>query len=275
VSAKGGLVRPAESFDALLRDPCGRYWMGGCWLIFFASHGRFSGTLVWGDPDESVVEQWSVWTRLRLSSRFEPHSSIFDVSRVDRIGVPAFSALARYQSEHAENLAKYVTRLAVVHGGGLTGATAAGFLTVWPMSIPTRAFGDVAAALEWLERAEDAALMTELHRVLDGANARPAILRDLEIFLELHPNATPQLAAHALGISPRSLQRRLSEQGTTFRRVLDATRVRLAQGLLMDSDASITQIALQVGLTSPQHLSTLFRKNGLDTPRAIRARRKS
>jgi AraC-like DNA-binding protein len=140
------------------------------------------------------------------------------------------------------------------------------------MPFPTNAFGDVGAALRWLGHEDEAPLMKDLSGVLDQSSARAPIMRDLEIFLAMHPNATPGRAAHALGLSIRSLQRRLSDQGTTFRGVLDATRVRLAQSLLVESDATITEIALRVGLTSPQHLSTLFRKNGLEPPRAWRAR---
>jgi AraC-like DNA-binding protein len=62
------------------------------------------------------------------------------------------------------------------------------------------------------------------------------------------------------------LQRRLTEQKTSFRQELDVARVRLAQRLLLESETSVTEVAIQVGLTSPQHLSTLFRKLGHASP---------
>jgi len=267
VGAKQNALRPAESFEAFARDPLGRYVCGPTWLIFFAPHGHFSGTIAWGDPDERAIREWEALADVRLSARFERHASIVDASRVERLGASGFGAFFRFVSSNTTLIERHVSRLAAIHGGGLAGATAAGFLVLWPMTFPTKAFADRDAALRWLGREQDAPILEQLHHVLDESIARAPVLRDLEAFLELHPDASPEQAARALGLSIRSLQRRLSERDTTFRRVLDTTRIRLAQRLLADSDASITDIALRVGLSSPQHLSTLFRKHGHATPR--------
>jgi AraC-like DNA-binding protein len=115
-------------------------------------------------------------------------------------------------------------------------------------------------------------MLAELGLAEAEARAVPPVLRQLASFLLHHPRATPAEAARALALSTRSLQRRLAEQKTTFRRELDAARLTLAKRLLLDSEAPVTQIALEVGLTSPQHLSTLFHRLGHESPREWRAR---
>jgi AraC-like DNA-binding protein len=79
-------------------------------------------------------------------------------------------------------------------------------------------------------------------------------------------------AARALRLSPRSLQRKLAESSTTFQRELDAARVRVAQRLLVSKDATLTEIAYDVGCASPQHFSALFRRVVGEAPSRWRSR---
>lgn len=266
------LLAQAETLDALAPDPRGKFFVGRTWLSFFAPHGRFSGTLVWGDPSSDDVVQWTVCADLRLSEACEPHATLFDASRVERLGPSAFGALARYASRNLATLGTRITRLAVVHRGGFAGAVAAGFTKLVPVPFPAELFRDAVAALAWLGCDGDAPLLEQVGRARLEARVLAPVVRDLAAFLQRHPSATPAEAARALALSTRSLQRRLREQDTTFRRELDGARVRLAQRLLEDSDRSVTDVALEVGLTSPQHLSTLFHKHGHETPSAWRAR---
>lgn len=272
--ARSVLLERAETLASLSPDPRGRYYVGRTWLSFFAAHGRFSGTIVWGEPSPSDVKEWTVCADLRLSDACAPHATIFDAANVDRLSPSAFGALAAYASRSLAGLSARITRLAVVYRGGFAGAVAAGFTKIVPVPFPAETFRDGAKALAWLGCERDAPLMEELRRVRSEARAVVPIVRELSTFLQRHPQATPAEAARALALSTRSLQRRLNEQDTTFRRELDRARVHLAQRLLEDSDASVTEVALQVGLTSPQHLSTLFRRCGHENPSAWRARRR-
>jgi AraC-like DNA-binding protein len=273
-------VRPAslqraDTLAALSPDPHGKYYVGRTWLSFFAPHGRFSGTIVWGEPTPGDVKEWTGAADLRLSEACEPHATIFDASNVERLSPSAFGELARYANRRLEGLGERITRLAIVHRGGFAGAVAAGFTKLVPVPFPTENFRDPLEALAWLGCPEDAALLEEVGRARAEARVVAPVLRDLAMYLHHHPSAPPAEAARALALSTRSLQRRLSEHGTTFRHELDQARVRLAQKLLEDSEASVTEVALQVGLTSPQHLSTLFHRCGYENPSAWRARVRS
>ncbi len=268
------MLERAETLASLAPDPRGKYFVGRTWLSFFAAHGGFSGTLVWGEPSPADVKEWTACADLRLSEACAPHATIFDAASIDRLSPSAFGALAQYASRNLAGLSARITRLGIVHRGGFAGAVAAGFTKIVPVPFPTEIFRDAAKALAWLGCERDAALVEELRRVRDETRALVPILRALSTFLQRQPQATPAEAARALALSTRSLQRRLKEQDTSFRRELDRARVHLAQRLLEDSEASVTEVALQVGLTSPQHLSTLFRRCGHENPSAWRARRR-
>lgn len=266
------MLERAETLAGLAPDPRGKYYVGRSWLSFFAPHGRFSGTIVWGEPSAEDVGEWTACADLRISAACAPHATLFDAYRVERLSPSAFGALAKYGSTNLSGLAARITRLAVVHRGGFAGAVAAGFTRLVHLPFPNEMFRDAAEALSWLGCQADAPLLEELGRARSEARAVVPVVRDLATFLQRHPAATPSEAARALALSTRSLQRRLHEQHTTFRRELDGARVRLAQRLLEDSEATVTEVALKVGLTSPQHLSTLFHRLGHESPSAWRAR---
>jgi transcriptional regulator GlxA family with amidase domain len=130
----------------------------------------------------------------------------------------------------------------------------------------------VKPALDWLGRAQDAPLLAEVDRLSTKARALPAEVRQLAALLEAHPRTTLAGAASSLAISKRTLQRLLAEHGTSFRGELDAARVRVAQRLLLESSERIARVAIEVGCSSPQQLSGLFRRVVGESPRQWRAR---
>lgn len=140
----------ALSFEALSPDPRGKYFVGNTWLSFFAPHGRFSGTIVWGEPSKADVAAWEACADLRLSPVCEPHATIFDAHAVERLGPTAFGQLAKYATGHMSELGNSITKLAIVHTGTFAGAVAAGFTKLVPVPFPTEVFTDVASALAWL-----------------------------------------------------------------------------------------------------------------------------
>ena len=65
--------------------------------------------------------------------------------------------------------------------------------------------------------------------------------------------------AQAHHTSPRSLQRRLSEQGTSFQQLLDNTRQHLAEGHLRDAKLDLAEIALLLGYSEQSAFTRAFR----------------
>ncbi|MEM8632698.1 MAG: AraC family transcriptional regulator [Pseudomonadota bacterium] len=77
--------------------------------------------------------------------------------------------------------------------------------------------------------------------------------------------------ARTLGMSKRTLSRRLAEEGTSFRRVLDGLRRVFAEAYLKDSDLSLTEIAFLLGYSDLSSFSTAFRRWTGKAPRSVRA----
>lgn len=67
-------------------------------------------------------------------------------------------------------------------------------------------------------------------------------------------------AAHALGIGTRTLQRALQVHGTDFRSLGNAIRARRAGELLRGTNATVTDIAAELGYSAPANFSRAFRK---------------
>lgn len=79
--------------------------------------------------------------------------------------------------------------------------------------------------------------------------------------------------ARALAVSRRSLQRRLSEEGASFRDILAETRRAMALNYLQNSDMSVHEIALLLGFRDPSSFFRAFRGWTGRTPQAVRAAR--
>ncbi len=76
--------------------------------------------------------------------------------------------------------------------------------------------------------------------------------------------------ARRLRISPRALQNRLAQQGTTFERVLSDTRRSLAVRYLRDTDLSLTEIAYMLGFSEQSAFTRAARAWFGRPPRALR-----
>ena len=71
--------------------------------------------------------------------------------------------------------------------------------------------------------------------------------------------ATVAATAGVLGVSPRTLQRRLADEGASFRGLLDQARSELACRRLQDGDDPIGDIALDLGYSDAPHFVRAFR----------------
>ncbi|GAB96875.1 putative AraC family transcriptional regulator [Kineosphaera limosa NBRC 100340] len=76
--------------------------------------------------------------------------------------------------------------------------------------------------------------------------------------------------AGLLGLHPRTLQRRLAAEGTTFAQVLDEVRRDRAYYLIVSTDLPFRQISAQVGLSDPAALTRACRRWFAAPPRALR-----
>ncbi len=73
-----------------------------------------------------------------------------------------------------------------------------------------------------------------------------------------------------MGMSGRTLQRRLSEQGISFQSVVDDARRDLAEKLLRETNFPLTEIAFLVGFSEQSAFNRAFKRWGGQTPRSFR-----
>ena len=264
----------ASTVDELARDPAGRYVAGETYAHFCA-HPLLWGVLLWGRPSASDAMLLGRSLVLELAPPARPHASLVDASRLDGGDDGAFRALEGYVTGYAEPLRQWVTKLALVRPKGVRGAIVAGVYEVLPRPYPVAVFDDVRPAIEWLDlRALGAAasgLAETLSTLYAEASSTPPLLSALRAHLGAHLRGTAVAeAARALGVSERTLQRKLSGAGTTFQRELVDARLRDAKRRLAESDAALTTIALDAGFASPQHFNAAFRRRVGMSPSAWR-----
>lgn len=120
----------------------------------------------------------------------------------------------------------------------------------------------------------------ELHRLIQAhlnsleqmsAQELPAYIGQL--LRSLLPNGRTSIEhiAEYMGLSPRTLQRYLAEEGTSFQVLLDETRQSMAQRYLADSTLSLTQLAAMLGYSELSAFSRAFQRWFGVRPRQWRA----
>ncbi|SIS79491.1 transcriptional regulator, AraC family [Roseivivax lentus] len=114
-------------------------------------------------------------------------------------------------------------------------------------------------------------LEKELASVARETSFEQVLLRRVSDHLSAGP---PRAAAIAreMGMSERTFHRRLSHEGLSFQRVLEKARRRLAEGLLVQSDHSIAEIAFLTGFSEQSSFTRAFKRWSEVTPAAFRDR---
>jgi AraC-like DNA-binding protein len=83
--------------------------------------------------------------------------------------------------------------------------------------------------------------------------------------------ATVQLAAHLGGISVRSLQRHLADEGSSYSGVVQHAKFEVARELLKQPGVKIEDVAYETGFTNPPHFTRFFRRIAGVSPSDYRA----
>jgi len=148
-------------------------------------------------------------------------------------------------------------------------------------------FGHRSTELEFEPHAPQTALTSKnplLHRTLQSMSTRlglgGAALPPLELVLRARLREglrdgiaeAPQMAKH-LGMSERSLHRKLAEGGRSYQEIADDVRRSEAERLLLAPDLGMAQIAQALGFADQSAFSRAFKRWTNLTPREWRAQR--
>lgn len=131
------------------------------------------------------------------------------------------------------------------------------------LSIPNR-LGD-----ETIAQFFDQHLEQELAKLADSNSLEQRVrLAVAKLLSEGVP--TLSLIASSLGMSARTLQRRLSDQEQSFQNLVDQARRELAQQLLRETDYSLAEIAFLTGFAEQSGFTRAFKRWSGSTPRSYR-----
>ena len=117
----------------------------------------------------------------------------------------------------------------------------------------------------------DTLLAAEVRRLDDTAPLERLVLDRVSPALS---GGVPALSevARELGMSGRTLQRRLSEEGLSFQSLVDESRRRLALRLLrQEADVSLTEVTFMTGFSDQSAFTRAFKRWTGQTPGAFRA----
>ncbi|NNK32181.1 MAG: AraC family transcriptional regulator [Xanthomonadales bacterium] len=95
---------------------------------------------------------------------------------------------------------------------------------------------------------------------------------DVRMLLLAKPGRFPGIerVAEQLHVSVRTLRRRLDEEGSSFRRLLDEVRFQLAKEYLMETQLRLSEVAELLGYSEPGNFSHAFRRWSGTSPREYR-----
>jgi AraC-like DNA-binding protein len=98
---------------------------------------------------------------------------------------------------------------------------------------------------------------------------------DVRILLLARPGRFPPIGdvAEKLHVSVRTLRRRLGEEGSSYRKLLEEVRFQLGKEYLLDTRLPLAEISDLLGYTEPGNFSHAFRRWSGQSPRSFRNHR--
>lgn len=116
-------------------------------------------------------------------------------------------------------------------------------------------------------------LLDEVNRQLREQNAGNSLSEQIKQLLQQQEPFTPlnlEDCADKLNLSPSSIKRKLQEEDTNYRNLLDAVRQDLASHYLRQSELTVEQIATTVGFSNTAAFSRAFKRWTEQTPQQYR-----
>ncbi len=262
-------LRDADEYFA---DPAGKLLMR---RQFFCSSpgGDLYALFAWGKLDSADTEELlEVFAAVERQGS-PPRRQLVVLRHVEGVASAAMLRFIRYHDRVSRYL-EGIAREAVVRPEGLVGVLSEGFYRVVPSRHEGRVFADIAPALAWLRPTSPdlagwlTAVMAQERLALERAASGEAALADL---LRRHgARLGVEAAARELGLSPRTLQRRLRGWGTSFEERRAEVLVALARQRLVETDEDIKCIALDLGFASSSSFIAMFRRATGESPQAWR-----
>jgi AraC-like DNA-binding protein len=241
---------------------------GRCFMYWQDGRGAL-GTVMWGTPREADIEQMLPFFEVGARPCFKGHASFVDGRRLESIDLLAFGTLLAYLTRRRHVWGPNVGRQAVLHPSGFVGVVVAGALHVARPPYAFKTFeDDDTAAFSWCGLA---GLRDAYRAQVDTVCALPEVIRRVRAVLHEGTKLKNAEVAQRLGLSERTLQRRLGEAGSSLRLEQERNQTRIAEELLSGTALSLEAVAALSGFHSASHLVRRFKRAHGQTPGAWRA----
>lgn len=253
---------PTRSLATLLVTGSVRRFATGGGFLAWCATPALCGLVLWGPLTRGAVAALvPTFDRAGANKITMPCDFVLDARRLTGCEPGAYDELAAAIVSRAPELRRRIRRQAFVRGHGLLGAAVSGFYAAIDVELATRSFGELAAALGWLDRGGDG-LAARIEALAVEASSGSIVVEQLRGWLGARGNRRIAIdeAARDLGMSMRSLQRELHRSATSFRVEVERARLATAQHLLQHTELKIAAIATHIGMSNEGNFSTFFRR---------------
>jgi len=246
-------MRCHPSAEAYCQEPAESYFIDREFCAFHT--GTLFGIVAWGRPALAGATR-VVQARQPELDDPGPHHVVIDYRLVEVVDVEAFKVLAEWLTTHRDRLTQITAKAALIQPTEpYAGATVGGFYNVVTSPYPSKLCSTIEEAEAWL----GVPTIAPVNEVCEASAAGHSTTTALVAVLEATPGLAVDEAAKALGLTGRTLQRRLQAENTTFLAESRKATVRRAKHLLTTTDDKVADIARAVGCATAQHFTELFR----------------
>jgi AraC-like DNA-binding protein len=259
----------ARSLAAYVGDPAGCYITVGQSAACWTSHA-LSGLVLWGSPTDADTDMVQGALAAGRSDGIRPCPMLVDLRRFTSVDLRVFLKLSRILMMCVDVHRAEDTRRALITPAGPAGEVVASLLVTARHGSTLRTFETVQEGLCWMG-VQDPILLNDLELIPRIHSPGSSLLPALRGLLERNPGSTASELARALGMSQRTLQRRLRESFSSLQQEVTEAHLRIAKKLMTETTQPLKWIALEAGYGSPQHFSSAFRAQVGISPRRWRA----
>lgn len=255
----------AQDLNDFVAAPERRYLVANRFAALCASD-TVCGTISWGAHQVADIEQINSAMDAFTDQRRPPQRILADAQLVTTTSPLTYRAIVQYLVSRRERLRRGIAQWAIVRPRDFPGAVVTGICATIPMPYPVRVFDDLDEASDWLGISADDDFLVLARQLRERAFPDPLLTR-LRLLLCEQIGIDLARAARLFHLSPRTLQRRLSVQRTSFQAESASARLTIAESLMLTTTMNLTAIALELGYSSLQHFIVHFRRVYGETPR--------
>jgi AraC-like DNA-binding protein len=232
--------------------------------------------IAWGDPAPADARRLTGTMELVVRRpELHPPAVLYDFRAVTHVAAEVFEVMFRHTTWAQRLLAGRTIREAILPPSGLAGSIVAGMHHVVDQAWERAVFAELGPALRWLGHARLAPAYRRLERMQGQALASSGLAASVAAEVARDLAQPVAQVARALGVSPRTLQRRLGAAGSSFRAIVTRVRLDRAKELLARQRLKQAEIAAAVGCGSESRFSSWFKGQCGVTPSQWRKRLQS